>query len=93
MNETDSTTPNEAVDALQLARAVRFALVSILLGFSYLSIRGCQSFSGFEQIYKDMLNGRPLPTLTRFVLGAAPLYVATSILVPLLAISTLFFAE
>lgn len=88
-------TPNhalqqDALDVRQLARAICFAFVAHVLGLSYLSWRSSLSIGGFSQIFADMLGGHPLPALTRFILGAAPLFVAVSMLVPILAIATLF---
>ena len=77
MNEAKQIPQPDALDVRQIARAIRFALVAIVLGLSYL-------------IFRDMLGGKPLPRLTQFVLSARPLFVAVSILVPLVAVATLF---
>ena len=90
MNEAQQNSQQDAIDVRQLARAIRFALVAIVLGLSYLSIRSSLSIGSFGAIFADMLGGRPLPALTRFVLGAAPLFVAISVLVPIVAVATLF---
>lgn len=90
MNEAEQNPPQDAIDVRRLAHAIRFALVAIVLGLSYLSIRSSLSIGGFSVIFADMLDGRPLPALTRFVLGAAPLFVGVSVLVPIVAVATLF---
>ena len=90
MNEAEQIPQQDAIDVRQLARAIRFALVSIVLGLSYLSLRSSLSIESFSQIFADMLGGKPLPALTQFVLGARPLFVAVSILVPIVAVATLF---
>ena len=89
-NEAEPTPPPDAIDLRQLARAIRFALVAIVLGLSYLGLRGSLSIGDFELIFRDMLGGKPLPALTVFVLGARPFFLGISILVPALAIATLF---
>ena len=88
MNEAEQIPQQDAIDVWQLARAIRFALVSIVLGLSYLSLRSSLSIESFSQIFADMLGGKPLPALTQFVLGARPLFVAVSILVPIVAVAT-----
>lgn len=90
MNEAKQIPQPDALDVQQIARAIRFALVAIVLGLSYLSIRSSLSIGNFELIFRDMLGGKPLPSLTQFVLSARPLFVAVSILVPLVAVATLF---
>jgi hypothetical protein len=90
MNESAQHPPQDAIDVRQLAKAIRFALVGIVLGLSYLAIRGSLSIDSFAIIFADMMNGRPLPALTRFVIGAAPLFVAVSFLVPMATVATLF---
>lgn len=80
----------DAIDVQQLARSIRFALVFIVLGLSYFSLRSSLSIGSFTQIFADMLGGRPLPALTQFVLSARPLFVVVSFLVPIVAIAMLF---
>lgn len=89
MKETQTTLTQDTIDVRQLARAIRFALVAIVLGLSYLSLRGSLSIGNFSRIFADMLAGSPLPALTQFVLSAKTGFVAVSILVPVVAISTL----
>lgn len=90
MKEAEQIPQPDALDVRQIARAIRFALVAIVLGLSYLSIRSSLSIGNFELIFRDMLGGKPLPSLTQFVLGARPQFIAVSILVPLVAVATLF---
>ena len=91
MNQAQQTPQQDAIDVQQLARAIRFALVAIVLGLSYLSIRSSLSIENFSRIFQDMLApDHPLPALTLFVLRARPLFVAVSILVPIATFATLF---
>ena len=90
MNEAQQIPQQDVIDVRRLACAIRFALVAIVLGLSYLSLRSSLSIAGFQQIFADMLGGKPLPTLTQFVLSAQPVLVAVSVLVPVVAIATLF---
>ena len=90
MSEAEPTPRQDAIDVQQLACAIRFALVSIVVGLSYLSLRSSLAIQDFSLIFADMLGGRPLPALTAFVIGARPLFVTVSILVPVVAIATLF---
>jgi hypothetical protein len=90
MNEAEQIPQQDAIDARQLGRAIRFALVSIVLGLSYLSLRSSFSIESFSQIFADMLGGKPLPGLSQFVLSARPLFVAVGVLVPIVALATLF---
>ena len=91
MNHPQQTPQQDAIDVQQLARAIRFALVAILLGLSYLSIRSSLSIDSFRRIFEDMLApDRALPALTVFVLRARSLFVAVSILVPMATFATLF---
>jgi hypothetical protein len=90
MNEAEQIPQQDAIDVRQLARAILFALVAIVLGLSYLSLRSSLSIGGFEPIFRDMLAGKPLPGLTQFVLSARQLFVAVSILIPIAAVATLF---
>src|SRR4051794_37169496 len=81
---------NSHVDVAKLARSIRFAIVAIVLGASYFSLRSSLAISNFEQIFHDMLGNRPLPGLTAFVIGARSGFVAISTLVPVVAFGTLF---
>ena len=90
MNEAEQIPQQDAIDVRQLALAIRFTLVSIVLGLSYVSLQSSLSIGTFRLIFADMLGDRPLPTLTQFVLGARPLFVAVSVIVPIVAIATLF---
>jgi hypothetical protein len=91
MNQAEPIPPPNGIDVLKLARAIRFALVSIVLGLSYLSLRSSLSIGPFERIFHDMLGGKPLPFITQVVIYARPLIVAVSVLVPIITFATLFF--
>src|SRR5262245_40173602 len=90
MNETEQIPPQDAIDSRKLACAIRFALVALVLGLSYFSLRSSLSIASFRQMFADMLGNKPLPALTVFVLAARPWFMAVSILVPIMAIATLF---
>ena len=77
-------------DVAQLGRAIRFAFVCFVLALSYFTIRATLAVPAFEGIFRDMLNGKPLPPLTVFVIRARYWLVACSLAMPIVAISTLF---
>ena len=78
------------VNFVRLAKAVRFAFVMVVVILSYIAIRTNLCVLSFGQIFHDMLNGQPLPTITTFVLAAYPFLILTSLAVPLVAIGSLF---
>ena len=90
MHQAETTPPQDVIDVPQLARAIRFTLVTMVLGLSFLNIRSSLAIGNFQQIFADMLNGHPLPALTVFVITARHVFVAVSVLVPIAAIATLF---
>ena len=90
MNEPAKTPPQETIDILKLGRAIRFALVAIVLALSYVSLRSSLSIGSFSRLFAEMLGGRPLPALTLLVLNAGPVFVAVSVFVPVAALATLF---
>ena len=83
-------------EVVQLGRAIRFAFVSFVVGLSYFAIRttwfirAAWTAQGFAHVFHDMLNGKPLPAITVFVLKVYPLLLICSVLVPVLAAGTLF---
>jgi hypothetical protein len=90
MNELEPHPPQGPIDVLQLARAMRFALVFLVVGLSYFSVRASLAIGNFAAIFRDMLGNRPLPPFTIFVLGFRDEFIAVSIFVPLAVIGTLF---
>ena len=90
MSPAEPPTLPETIDVRQLALAIRFVLVSVVLALSLLSLGCSLRIEGFGQIFNDMLNGVPLPVITAFVLRARFFFVALSVLVPLAAVATLF---
>jgi hypothetical protein len=90
MNQTEQIPQQDAIDVRQLARAIRFALFAIVFGLSYLSIRSSLGIGSFELIFREMFGGKPLPALTQFILGARPLFLIISVLVPVVAVAALF---
>jgi hypothetical protein len=90
MSESPQTS-KPTLDVVKLARAIRFSLVAIVIGLSYFPIRISLNIHAFEQIFTDMLGGKPLPALTLFVLKARAGFIVVSFCVPLIALATLFF--
>lgn len=90
MSHLQPSFQQEPIDVRQLARAIRFALVAIVLSVSYFGLRSSLSIGQFGAIFNDMLAGRPLPAITVFVLKAKLAFVAVSILLPTAAVATLF---
>lgn len=90
--EADAQTPASqvSIDVQKLARAVRFAMVGIVLGLSYFSIRGSFSISAYETLFSDMLSNTKLPDLTIFVFSTARIQIICSVAIPALALATLF---
>ena len=77
-------------EVLALARAIRFALVCILLGLCYLNIRTALSIDTFGLVYKDMLGNRKLPALPAFILQFRSELIWSSIVIPVCAVASLF---
>lgn len=77
------------LDMHRIARSVRFALASVVLGFSYVNVKLAFSIGTFEAIYHDMLNGKPLPWETLLLLKLKWLIVALSVALPVLAVVSL----
>ena len=90
MNEIQQPPIANAIHMPALVWAVRFSVVSIVLGLSYLTLRASLGIGSFERLFADMPDGAPLPSLTRFILAVRGLFVAMSVCVPLAAIGTLF---
>jgi hypothetical protein len=92
MNEASPTTPAPEPDSqiAALTRAVRFGFTAIAVVFSYPNFCLASHIPAFEQIYHDMLGGKPLPSMTELVLRAHTLLLVLSVLLPLLAIGSAF---
>jgi hypothetical protein len=71
------------------SRALRFALVALVLGLSYPNIRLALALPNFQQIYTDMLGNKPLPAATTFIIHARTVLLLLSFAVPLLALLSL----
>jgi len=68
----------------QLARAMKLGFLAILFGISFFNILGTIFLvPKFEQIFHDMLGGKPLPVLTTFVIGAHEVWIFVSLALPL----------
>ncbi|MEA3213818.1 MAG: hypothetical protein QOE70_6875 [Chthoniobacter sp.] len=88
MNKSDSS---EVSIGEELVGAIRFALVAIVLALSLLPLRVALSLGSFEQIFKQMLGGRPLPMVTAWTLYARHFLVVLSLVWPGAALATLAF--
>ena len=75
---------------LRVARALRFALVALVLGVSYPNIRCALAIPAFQRIYTDMLGNKPLPADTAFAIHFHAVLVLLSFAIPLLAVISLF---
>jgi hypothetical protein len=89
MDSTDQESPLDTVDPVALARAVRLLFVVFVVVLSFPSILLSFRISGFESIYNEMLNGRPLPLVTFIVVRTKTLLMAGSLLLPAAALATL----
>jgi hypothetical protein len=82
---------NDVSEMRDLAKATRFAVVCIVLGLSYFSIRASLNIPAYMRVYEDMLgSGSQLPGITVFVFKAQHLFVGISFAVPALSLGLLF---
>jgi hypothetical protein len=88
-----ASSPPPAIDVAALSRAIRFALVCILLGFCYVNIRCAFGLTAPSFVFKATLNGRPLPEMTVFVLQYRILFTSLSVILPFCAALTLFSSQ
>lgn len=92
--ETSDLDPNAppplVINTLALAKAVRFALVGIVLGLAYINLRWCQSIEAFRQLFSDMLGGAMLPGITVFVMAWQKVFLVVAILIQVAVVCTLF---
>lgn len=87
MNQAPSAAELQSTD---LARAVRFGFAAVVLGMSYPNIRCALRLHRFDQIFRDLLNQKPLPAITTFLFHAQPMLVGVSVLIPVLAVVLIF---
>jgi hypothetical protein len=71
-------------------RAIRFGFAAVVLGMSYLNIRQALSLHAFAAVFRDMLGGKPLPSVTTLILGSQPFLIGLSILIPIAAVAAIF---
>ena len=88
----DSSSP-ESIDIAALGRAIRFALVCVLLGLCFLNLCCALSINASIAVFKDMLNGRPLPAITGFVIQFRILFTSLSVIVPFCAVMIPFSSQ
>ena len=75
-----------------LARAIRFALVCILLGLCYLNLRCALSINAFAWIYSEKCLGA-LPPSIEFILKYRILLISLSVILPFCAVLILFSGQ
>lgn len=90
MSETQEFNSEIVNDLQQTHRAIRFALVSLLLAFSYFNVRANLAIPKFAQIFADMIEGRPLPIVSNLVIRWKLFLLVVSCLLPALSLVTLF---
>lgn len=89
MTEQDHS--NQATELHKAIKAVRFALVLVLIAASYPAVRLSLGISKFRMIFADMLgDGAELPVLTKGVIASEPVLIALSVAIPLVGIALLF---
>jgi hypothetical protein len=93
MSNTPPNLPPPAFDIVRFASATRFALVSIVFCLSYFGLSSSLAIGNFEQIFHDMLGGKPLPVVTQWLLHLRLLILLVSVLVPITALATLFLSN
>ncbi len=93
MNDSPPQLPPPAFDIVKFASATRFALVAVVFCLSYFGVSSSLSIGHFDQVFHDMLGGKPLPTVTQWVLHFRLLILLISLLVPLTALATLFLSN
>jgi hypothetical protein len=76
--------------SIAIGRATRFGFAAIVLGMSYPNICLAMRLDAFAAIFRDMLNGKPLPATTTFILGAQPFFIGVSFLIPVSAVGLIF---
>ncbi len=94
MNEDIPDNKTEVTDFLRVARAARFAMVCIVLGFSCITVRMTSNIHNFETIFTDMLgDGAKLPALPLFVLHTQTLLNVLARGIPVVCIAALFMRD
>ena len=87
MNQPDPPSTGESF--LSIARAIRFAFVVLILGLSALAVHSAMRIHWFEALFSDMMAGKPLPLITRFVLQYQLAVQIVVITIPVCALLTL----
>jgi hypothetical protein len=77
-------------DSLRTVRALRFALMAVILGVSYPNIRLALAIGACSQVYRDMLGNRPIAVEATFTIHARLVFIALSFAIPLVAIASQF---
>ncbi len=89
MSRTNEQT-NTPGDPDRLAGSIRFVLICLLLGFSYLNFRATSAISELQRVYANMLEGAALPVLTAFVIRGRLVLLVLSFAYPVAALACLF---
>lgn len=87
---SDEELPRDHTQTQRALQGVKFALVSIIAGISYIDFRASLAISSFRQIFADLLDGRVLPPVASFVLPSRSIFLVISCLIPAVAVCTIF---
>jgi len=82
--------PRNAMETQRALQGIKFALVSIIVGLSYIDCRASLAISSFRQIFADLLDGKVLPPVASFVFPLRSIFLVISCLIPAVAICTIF---
>jgi hypothetical protein len=91
MTDNQQSAPPASAEMWRIVRAVRFALVCLVLGLSYFDIRVSLAIPNFQRIFADMIEGTALPPVTNLVINGQWALVTCSFLLPATALGTFFF--
>jgi hypothetical protein len=91
MTDSQQSASPASPEIWRIVRAVRFALVCIVLGLSYFDIHVSLAIPDFQRIFADMIEGTALPLITTLVIHGHWALVTCSFLLPATALGTFFF--
>src|SRR5688500_13431828 len=77
------------LENVRIFKGIRFALVSVLLAISCLTLRCCFEISAVRSIAADMIEGKPLPLVASVVFRFELPFLILSTVIPVLALTTL----
>jgi hypothetical protein len=71
-------------------RGVRLSLIAVVFVISGPNASLAMDIQRAGRFFGELLNGKPLPAITEFVLHAQPFFIALSLFIPLVAVATFF---